>query len=114
MPGWDVPHRHLLFEWIDIDVINRGPDLWFVYNGDPGDIAIEDQNQIGLLERLILTGLIPLISNIQGIVGRVIYVRRDRFEYSYREPVTQLNKLFKSDRASAKVRCDDEWFAGRG
>src|SRR3979409_2213389 len=79
--GRNVPELSPLLQRIDIDMADLRPRGGLIERGNPGDIAIEHQHEVGFRKRGILYMLVPLLADIAGMIGWEIQVAGNGFEY---------------------------------
>lgn len=51
--GGDVEDGHLLFERVDVDMDDFGVGFGLALGGDPGDVTINDEDEVGSLDSWI-------------------------------------------------------------
>src|SRR5579875_972558 len=98
-----MPERHLFLQRINVNLVYLGAFLRPVNERYPGNVAINHENEVCLTENRILAWLVPLVSLIQGIIGRKVYAGRNRFEHSHGQSPAQANELLDSLQIPAEV-----------
>ncbi len=104
----DVPQRHLLLQWIHIDVDDacrrRGVvDQWY-----PRNIAVDDQHHVRFRERFTLVFLVPLGSLVQGIIRREVDGTRHRFKHTCPEAMGKPHEFIHCGDVAPQIRRDHE------
>ena len=69
----NVPKRNCLLQRIDIDMIDRSLRRRGIHAADPGNIAVNHEDDIRLSERRGGEGLVPLAAEIEIAVDRQVH-----------------------------------------
>ena len=107
-PRLDVPKRHRLLQRIDIDDSDCGLIAGFADRRNPRHVAVDHQNKIGLRQRAVLDGMVPLIALIKRIVMGIVDGSGHGFQHPHAEPVAEADEFRHGGGISAQIGRDDE------
>ncbi len=81
---------------------------------NPGDVAVDDEDRVGVVEERVLPLLVPLARQIERVVVREVHRARHGFEHADAKPLAEAHQLADRGRIASEIGRHDQGVPSRG